>query len=316
MDAMPHPRIRSLIALAVFVALSFAAYEAETAAATGPPLPTGDQLRPVITTSELVVGHNRLAFGLLKHHRLIDGADVIVRVYEIDGQQAQPKAEARAPYHKLEVVEQGQRLHVHPDGTHHVHHEETDVRGLYVAQVTFERPGTWGLQLVAKQGDGTMASLPFTVNVLPAPHTPALGAAAPRSQNLIASDVSDLTQIDTSDPPDPRLHRVRIADAIIWGKPQVIVFATPKFCTTRLCGPLLDVVRMLLPAYGDQVVFTHQEIWQDPSAQKLFKTVEEWNLPSEPWVFVVDREGIIRAKFEGLVTAHELEAALKQILLP
>jgi hypothetical protein len=75
-------------------------------------------------------------------------------------------------------------------------------------------------------------------------------------------------------------------------------------------------VRMLLPAYGDQVVFTHQEIWQDPSAQKLFKTVEEWSLPSEPWVFVVDREGIIRAKFEGLVTAHELEAALKQILVP
>jgi len=316
MDAMPYPRSLSIIALALFVVLSFAAYAAEAAAAAGPPLPTGDQLRAVITTSELVVGQNRLAFGLLKEDRLLEGADVIVRVYEIDGQQARPKAEARAPYHKLEVVEQGQRLHVHPDGTHHVHHEETDVRGLYVARVTFERPGTWGLQVVAKQGGGATASLPFTVDVLAASHTPALGAAAPRSQNLIASDVSDLAQIDTSDPPDPRLHRVRIADAIIRGKPQVIVFATPKFCTTRLCGPLLDVVRTLLPAYGAQVVFTHQEIWQDPSAQKLFRTVEEWGLPSEPWVFVVDREGIIRAKFEGLVTAHELEAALKQILVP
>jgi hypothetical protein len=148
------------------------------------------------------------------------------------------------------------------------------------------------------------------------PHTPAVGAAAPRSRNLIASDVGDLRQIDTSDPPDPRLHRVRIVDAIAQGQPQVIVFATPKFCTSRVCGPVLDLVRTLLPAYGDRIVFTHQEIWQDISAQKAFSTVEEWNLPSEPWIFVVDGKGIVRAKFEGLTTARELQAALQQMLEP
>jgi len=121
-------------------------------------------------------------------------------------------------------------------------------------------------------------------------------------------------QIDTSDPPDPRLHQVRIADAIAQGKPQVIVFATPKFCTSRICGPVVDVVRTLLPTYGARVVFTHQEIWQDAAAHKFSPTVAEWGLQTEPWIFVVDGQGIIRAKFEGPTTAREIEAALQPIL--
>jgi hypothetical protein len=37
-------------------------------------------------------------------------------------------------------------------------------------------------------------------------------------------------------------------------------------------------------------------------------------LITEPWIFVVDGQGIVRAKFEGLVTERELEAALQQAL--
>ena len=268
----------------------------------------------MLTTSELVVGQNRLAFGLLKEHQLLDEADVVVRVYELHGQQAQLKAQTRAPYARLEIVEQGKRVHMHPDGTRHVHNEATDIRGIYVTQVNFERPGPWGLEVLAKQGDGPVAVWRFTINVLEAPRTPAPGTPAPRSHNLIASDVQDLHQIDTSEPPDPRLHQVRIADAIAQGKPQVIVFATPQFCSSRVCGPVVDIVRTLLPMYGDRVVFTHQEIWQNVATREFFPTVTEWNLQTEPWIFVVDGTGIVRAKFEGLTTAREIEAALQQIL--
>jgi hypothetical protein len=141
-----------------------------------------------------------------------------------------------------------------------------------------------------------------------------LGTLAPRSRNLIASDVRDLRQIDTSQNPDPRLHQVRIADAIAQRKPQLIVFATPQFCTSRMCGPVVDIVRQLLPAYNKRVAFIHQEIWQDFASKKVFPTVAEWRLVSEPWTFVVDGEGIIRGKFEGLMTARELEQALQQTL--
>jgi hypothetical protein len=261
-----------------------------------------------------VVGQNRFAFGLLKGHQPLDEADVVVRVYELHGQQGQLQAQIRVPYARLEVVEQGQRVHLHPDGTRHVHNEATNVHGIYVTYINFERPGPWGLEILARQGDGPVEVARLTVNVLEVPLTPTPGTPAPRSHNLIASDVQDLRQIDTSVPPDPRLHQVRIADAIAQGKPQVIVFATPQFCTSRICGPVVDVVRTLLPAYGERVVFTHQEIWQDAAAREFFPTVAEWGLQTEPWIFIVDGKGIIRAKFEGLATAREIEAVLQQVL--
>jgi hypothetical protein len=296
------------------VAAALAAGRAAAGAELSPP--AGEALQVLITTAELVIGQNRFAFGLLKEHKLLEDAHAVVRVYALQGQQGQLQTEVPAPYAKLEVVEQGNRVHVHPDGTRHVHDEETDMRGIYVAQVPFERSGTWGLEVLAQQGSGPIEVKRFTVQVLEAPHTPARGTPAPRSHNLIASDVPDLRHIDTSDPPDPRLHQVRIADAIAQGKPQVIVFATPKFCTSRVCGPVLDIVRLLLPTYGDRVVFTHQEIWQDFATQRVAPTVEEWRLHSEPWIFVVDGQGIIRAKFEGLTTAREIAAALQQMLEP
>ena len=73
-------------------------------------------------------------------------------------------------------------------------------------------------------------------------------------------------------------------------------------------------MRTLLPVYGKRVAFTHQEIWQDFADKKVFPTVAEWRLDTEPWVFVVDRDGIIRGKFEGLVTARELEISLQEML--
>lgn len=296
------------------VAAALAAGRAPAGAELSPP--AGATLQVLITTAELVVGPNRFAFGLLKEHQLLEDAQAVVRVYALEGQQGHLQTEVPASYTRLEVIEQGNRVHVHPDGTRHRHHEETDVRGIYVAQIPFARPGAWGLEVLATPGNGSPEVSRFTVKVRKAPRTPALGTPAPRSHNLIASDVSDLRHIDSSDPPDPRLHQVRIVDAIAQGKPQVIVFATPKFCTSRVCGPVVDVVRLLLPTYGDRVVFTHQEIWQDFATQRVSPTVEEWRLYSEPWIFVVDGQGIIRAKFEGLTTAREIATALLQMLAP
>jgi hypothetical protein len=285
----------------------------QTAAADLAP-ETGVGLQPLITTSELVVGQNRFAFGLLKENKLLEHANVTLRVYAIEGSEAQLAAEVNAPYQPVRNVKQERSVHRHSDGTQHVHGEESGVRGLYVTQIGFVRAGNWGIEILADQKDGSREVARTAVTVLDNPQTPAVGSPAPRSRNLITRDVKSLRQIDTSPRPDPRLHQVRIPDAIVQGKPQLIVFATPQFCTTRMCGPVVDIVRTLLPAYGKQVAFTHQEIWQDFAEKKVFPTVEEWRLMTEPWIFVVDGQGFIRAKFEGLVTASELEAVLQQAL--
>jgi hypothetical protein len=275
-----------------------------------------EQIQPLITTSELVIGQNRFAFGLLKANKLLEGADVQLRIYGIEGQEAILVAEINAPYRPISSVEQSEAVHRHSDGTQHIHTAATNVRGLYVTQLNFTRLGLWGIEILAREKDGVPAVARTTVTVRDSPHAPALGSPAPRSRNLIASDVKNLRAIDTSLRPDPRLHQVRIADAIVQGKPQLIVFATPQFCTSRMCGPVVDIVRTLLPTYGKRFAFIHQEIWQDFAAKKVFPTVEEWRLSSEPWIFIVDSEGIIRAKFEGLVTVQEIESALQQVLKP
>jgi hypothetical protein len=278
--------------------------------------PATDGLQVLLTTSELVVGQNRLAFGLLKDGKLLAGARVAVRVYALQGEDAQLVGEAPARYHPLEVIEQGKRIHIHPDGSRHVHGDATDVQGIYVTQVTFPRAGTWGLEVLAQSGNGAVESSRLSISALAASLTPMVGTPAPRSRNRIASDVPELKQIDSSEPPDPRLHQTRIADAIAQGKPQVIVFATPRHCTSRVCGPVVDVVRTLIPIHGDRVVFIHEEIWESGSLQRFSPTVEEWNLRSEPWIFVVDGTGMVRARFEGLTTRRELEAALRLVLTP
>jgi hypothetical protein len=278
--------------------------------------PATDGLQVLLTTSELVVGQNRLAFGLLRDGRLLADARVAVRVYAIEGEDARLVAEMAARYHRLEVIEGGKRVHIHPDGSRHVHGDATDVQGIYVAQVTLPRSGTWGLEVLAQWGNGAVESARLSVGVLAASLAPMVGTPAPRSRNRVASDVSDLRQIDSSDPPDPRLHRTRIADAIAQSKPQVIVFATPRHCTSRVCGPVVDIVRTLIPTYGDRVAFIHEEIWETGDLQQFSSTVQEWNLRSEPWIFVVDGTGMVRARFEGVTTRRELEAALRSVLAP
>ena len=39
--------------------------------------------------------------------------------------------------------------------------------------------------------------------------------------------------------------------------------------------------------------------------------VRKWNLPSEPWTFVINREGIITNRFEGFTTEEELKESLE-----
>jgi hypothetical protein len=246
---MRRPLCRGVFAIIFLVAVYATQTRGRTAAADLTP-EAGDGLQPMITTSELVVGENRFAFGLLKAGKLLEGADVKLRLYDIDGGETKLAAELKVPYQAVKNVKLERSVHRHADGTEHVHGGDSGVRGLYVAQLSFSRAGDWGLELLVGQENRPVEAVRFAVTVLDAPTTPAMGSAAPRSRNLIARDVKNLREIDTSPKPDARLHQVRIADAVAQRKPQLIVFATPQFCTSRMCGPVVDIVRTLLPAYG------------------------------------------------------------------
>lgn len=107
-----------------------------------------------------------------------------------------------------------------------------------------------------------------------------------------------------------------IAQALEPGqKPLVAAFATPALCTSATCGPELDAVLQLAKTYGEQANFIHVEIYQYPfDGSKVAAAVDEWHLPSDPWIFMIDRTGVVRDRFEGAAPFEELEPALKLLL--
>ena len=194
--------------------------------------------------------------------------------------------------------------------------------GVYVATLNFDETGEWGLGLKLKNPDGSDTRAGTRVQVKSESATPALGAAAPRSQNKTMRDVGDLSELTTDLEPDPELYAITIEEALDEDIPLVVSFATPAYCKTATCGPQLDAIKELKAAHSDRVNFLHVEVYDNPpeirsdgiSAARLSPTLAEWGLPTEPWTFVVGADGNVRAKYEGYVSSEELEDAIVSTL--
>jgi hypothetical protein len=201
-------------------------------------------------------------------------------------------------------------------------------RGLYRAAVDFPCSGEWGAEVTAHlPGGDRVARVVFPVR--PAGTTPAIGAPAPLSESPTADTPQALAAISTDPDPDPDFYRMSIAQAVTSGKSSMIAFATPAFCQTQTCGPALDVIKDVAQEFKDRVVFVNVEpylLQETPnglqpllSAQGKLQPVEaviDYGLVTEPYTFVVDAEGRIAAKFEGMAGADELQAALESVTQP
>jgi hypothetical protein len=139
---------------------------------------------------------------------------------------------------------------------------------------------------------------------------------APPSRTPTLATAS-LEELSTAREPEPELYRDSVAGALADRAPFVLAFATPEYCTSRTCGPVVDVVDTVRRTHtGSGIRFIHVEIYEgnDP-AKGENRWVREWKLPSEPWVFVVGPEGKVRDRFEGTVSVRELEASVRRHLL-
>ncbi len=194
--------------------------------------------------------------------------------------------------------------------------DEHDVPSIYVTHLRIPKPGKYWV--LAEPVGGTPVQGVGTIVVKDETASPAVGARAIASQTpTIRSARGDLTKLTTREPPDTELLRHSIADSLEAKKPFVLVFATPKFCESRTCGPVVSVVDEVRRRFaGRGVRFIHVEIYEGNNpAQGPNRWVKEWKLPSEPWVFLVGRDGRIKAKFEGSLSVGELRAAVERTLL-
>jgi hypothetical protein len=170
---------------------------------------------------------------------------------------------------------------------------------VYSAQIDFPSDGEWRVAAVIKEGEETSAKLLTTAEVGEFSSVPRPGQPAPRISTPTAEDVGgELSKITTRIPPDT-LNEVDYAEAL--GKePILLLFATPKFCQSRVCGPVVDVAEQAERELGAEAAFIHMEIYieNDPSKGPR-PQVRAFHLPSEPWLFAIDREGVVGSAIEG-----------------
>ncbi len=275
-----------------------------------------DELSGLLAASEMVVGENRFPFGVMDvSGRLIPDAEVHVSFYKLNNDQEVLKSEADAVFYNIS----GSTPHRHPDGEIHMHEEVLPV--YTVASAIFDEPGIWRASLqIRLPNDSTQyqGSLAFQVEEVSA--TLQVNDEVPPSRNPTGRDVEYLSMITTHNPPIPGFYQLTVEEALVQGKPFVVMFSTPAFCLTRMCGPVTDVTAQVYDTYKGRINFIHIEPWdlilaRNEGRLEWTDISREWNLPSEPWLFVVDSAGYVHARFEGLVSPEELLRALDGVLV-
>ena len=276
--------------------------QAESQDAVYTPVRDGEELNLILATTVLETGPQRVAFLLTTQTGLVKDSNVaFTPVYVADNGAGDAITT---------------RFNEWPYGT----------RGTFAAEVDFDRAGTWRLDIVAEGPDATGWAV-HELEVLEESPVPALGAAAPLSENKTLAAFGDLALITTDYSPDEALYQVTVREAVESPLPAVVVFASPAFCTTATCGPQVDAVSELRAKYDGQANFIHVEIYDNPdeiqgdlTRARIASTVDEWGLTqlphwfNESWTFVLDSDGRVQARFEGFATVVELEESLQATL--
>jgi hypothetical protein len=182
-----------------------------------------------------------------------------------------------------------------------------------VSDVPFPSKGRRVVIALARLDGRLVGSTAIALNVAAGGGPPRPGEKAIKIDTPTKAEVGDVSKIDTRVPPDT-MHDENFAD-VLGRKPAVLVFATPALCKSRVCGPVVDEAEQLKAQYGDKAAFIHMEIYKDNDLSKGYRPqVRAWKLPSEPWTFMIDRQGNVVESFEGAASLAELQRGIEKAI--
>ena len=262
---------------------------------------------PVVQSSLVTIGPNRFLYNVLDSaYRQVAAPELASSVdfYAIERDPDTPAASVAAAYLSSGLG-----------------------RGLYRAAVDFDCIGEWGAEISMDLADGSTVSERIRFGVHAAGSTPAIGAPAPRSDSPTAGTLDEVRLISTDAHPYPAAYEQTIGEAVSSGQPALVFFATPAFCQTGYCGPTVELVKGVAREHEDEVAFVNVEPYEldvtenglqprlDENGQlRPVPAALEYGIPVEPYLFVVDDDGNVFAKFEGIVGGDELRAAIGDVL--
>jgi hypothetical protein len=257
------------------------------------------QLSLLGAQSQLPVGASLYTFGLsTPDNRLITGGSPQVWAARDDTSRAAGPFPSR--WFELHAYEQTKDTG-----------PRSPLTGFYGARVELPEAGNWmvaaGLEVDGRRAVG-QGAVPVAAKV-PA----AVGTKAKPLKTPVATTAAGRKRICTREPACP-LHAISLDDALATGRPTVVNFGTPLLCSSRMCGPVVDEQMVAADKLGDKASFVHIEIYPTRDTAKPARAFLDYGFTTEPWLLVVDRDGVIRTRHEGPVTAGQIEDDLRPLL--
>jgi cytochrome oxidase Cu insertion factor (SCO1/SenC/PrrC family) len=199
----------------------------------------------------------------------------------------------------------------------------------FIAVVTIPSPGTWRLAVSVQSGALPLTGTTGLLTARDPGATPDLAGPAPTIHTPTVADAGgDLRAVTTDPVPDRRLSERSTSDALAGHTPFVLVLDSNRFRVTSACGRALIMAKYLVDRWPD-VAFIHHEpfrysivtdtpVLEGSLAEPVLTDVaaawglgvSPWDARSMPWIFIVDGNGLVRAKYQGVVGSDDVDVIL------
>jgi hypothetical protein len=168
--------------------------------------------------------------------------------------------------------------------------------------------------LALTEGPRGLIGAPGKIAVAASSPIPNVGQRPPNvATDTLASEHGNASLLDTRVPHDD-MHTVSFS-RVLGKKPVALLFSTPQLCVSRVCGPVTDIAAELEKQYGDRVTFIHEEVYADNQPkQGLRPSLDAFHLRTEPWLFTVNRRGVIASRLEGSFGVNAFRQAVEAAL--
>lgn len=183
-------------------------------------------------------------------------------------------------------------------------------RAYFPLRFTVAEPGIYTARATV---DGEVLEMAIKVDPAEDVSVIQVGEAMPAVATPTADDPLGVDPICTNDPACS-LHGVTLADALDAGGPVAFLVATPAFCQTAICGPVLDVLLTQVEGHPS-IRFVHAEVYERPAESLDVQTaaVTELGLTFEPCLVLVDADGTVAERLDTIFDETELAEALARL---
>jgi hypothetical protein len=181
-------------------------------------------------------------------------------------------------------------------------------KGIYVARIDVDHAADWNVLVAGKPGGATGdvwggAAYPAVEHVKgPAPGAKAIAVATPT--------------VDDHRGVEPYCTDVALAN----GRPTVFIIGTPRFCQSRVCGPVVRVIQTVSADFADRVNFVHAEVYKDDKnapadpVNGFAPAAKAWSLEEEPVTYWIKPDNTVTERIVGPTDVAEVRSLTQALI--